>query len=90
MTRICKHGYVAGKVQGVWFRGFTQDQALTMGLTGWARNLPDGRVEILLCGDATAVEAVIATLHEGPPMAEVREISFEETVAQAPKGFEIS
>lgn len=62
---------VRGKVQGVWFRASTRDVAVRLGLAGHARNLPDGRVEVLVNGDAGAIDQVQAWLHEGPPMARV-------------------
>lgn len=83
------HGYISGKVQGVSFRAFTQEQALAAGLTGWARNLPDGRVEVLLQGESAALVRVARALHEGPPHAEVREVSMESIPLQTFDGFTI-
>ena len=71
MTTICMHGFVSGRVQGVWYRGFVKNQALAHRLTGWAKNLDDGRVEILLCGEQAAVEAVVESLSTGSPMSRV-------------------
>ncbi len=71
MSAICMHGFVAGRVQGVWYRGFVKEQALAHQLTGWAKNLADGRVEVLLCGEQPAVEAVVDSLRSGPPMSRV-------------------
>ena len=65
---------VSGKVQGVWFRGSARDQAVALGLRGFARNLPDGRVEVLAIGDADAVEQLAQWLHYGPPQARVDEL----------------
>ena len=62
---------VQGKVQGVWFRASTRDVAVRLGLAGHARNLPDGRVEVLVAGDAGAIDQLQAWLQEGPPMARV-------------------
>lgn len=56
MTRQCRHAYVSGKVQGVYFRQATQEQADALDLDGWVRNLADGRVEVLFEGEAEAVE----------------------------------
>jgi len=58
MAKICVHSFVSGKVQGVWFRQSTKEQALKQDVTGWAKNLSDGRVEVLLCGDVDAVGKV--------------------------------
>jgi acylphosphatase len=63
--------FVSGKVQGVCFRAYTRDEALRLGLRGYARNLDDGRVEVVACGDAQAVEALADWLQHGPPMARV-------------------
>jgi acylphosphatase len=72
------HCFVSGKVQGVWFRASTQDKAKELGLTGWARNLPDGRVEVLAFGEKEMLTALYEWLHEGPPMAKVTEVTYEE------------
>jgi acylphosphatase len=58
-------------VQGVYFRAATREQALRLGLTGHARNLPDGRVEVVACGDPEALESLRAWLWSGPPQARV-------------------
>lgn len=75
MNRIALRGYVSGRVQGVSFRAFVVAQALQHELTGWTRNVADGRVEVLLCGDETSVDAVVAALHRGPPHAHVTEVA---------------
>ena len=62
---------VSGRVQGVWFRGNTQKVANRLGVTGHARNLEDGRVEVLACGEAEAVDQLVAWLHRGPALARV-------------------
>jgi acylphosphatase len=62
---------VSGRVQGVGFRYFTQDTALREGVTGWVRNLPDGRVEALVEGDVEAVTRVERALRRGPRGARV-------------------
>jgi acylphosphatase len=63
--------FVSGRVQGVWFRGWTVETAAGRGLRGWVRNRRDGRVEALLIGPPEAVEAVIRACHAGPPAARV-------------------
>lgn len=65
---------VGGKVQGVFFRASTREQALKLGLRGHARNLPDGRVEVLAEGDAIALDALERWLQVGPPLARVETI----------------
>lgn len=62
---------VRGKVQGVWFRASTREQAARLGLDGHARNLGDGSVEVIAIGDAEALDALERWLHVGPPLARV-------------------
>ena len=78
-TRV--HLFVSGRVQGVFFRVDTQREARSLGLVGWVRNLPDGRVEIVAQGDADAVRALVEWSYLGPVRAEVAsvDISWEET-----------
>ena len=63
--------HVSGKVQGVWFRAGTREQAVALGLRGYARNLPDGRVEVLAVGEGEAIERLAHWLQRGTPMARV-------------------
>jgi acylphosphatase len=65
------HALVAGLVQGVAFRAYTVDEARRLGLKGWVRNLPDGRVESEAEGERSALEALLAFLRRGPPAARV-------------------
>lgn len=65
---------VAGRVQGVWYRGWTCATAQSKGLRGWVRNRRDGTVEALFIGPAAAVEAMVAACHEGPPLARVARV----------------
>lgn len=71
----CLHFTVSGRVQGVWFRQSTKDTALANGLSGWVRNLPDGRVEGVACGDENGVLQLEAWLSIGPELATVAEVS---------------
>ena len=82
-------GYVAGRVQGVFFRLETQKQARTLGLRGWVRNLIDGRVEFLLCGDESAIEAMQAWLARGPKLARVDKLFLEPIEAGEVEDFKI-
>lgn len=65
------HCWVSGRVQGVWFRASTRETAGRLALTGWARNLPDGRVEVVAQGEREPLEALLAWLHQGPSGARV-------------------
>ena len=69
---------VRGRVQGVGFRYATVATARRLGLTGWARNAPDGSVEILAEGDPTAVRELLAWCHQGPPSAQVSSVQHSE------------
>ena len=69
---------VSGRVQGVWFREATRRRAEELGVAGWVRNLPDGRVEAVFEGASAAVEAAVAFVRHGPPLARVDEASVEE------------
>ena len=65
---------IHGRVQGVWFRAWTQENATRRGLRGWVRNRADGTVEALLCGPLTAVDEMIDACHRGPKSARVERI----------------
>jgi acylphosphatase len=73
----CIRCFVSGRVQGVSFRASAAKEAQQLGITGYARNLPDGRVEVLACGDASALERFKAWLHRGPAAAEVSAVACE-------------
>jgi len=79
---------VRGRVQGVWFRGWTVDQARALGLRGWVRNREDGSVEMLVSGDEEAVEEMIALCNRGPSAARVERVDVEESDEEAPGAFE--
>ncbi|HEY3808372.1 MAG TPA: acylphosphatase [Steroidobacteraceae bacterium] len=68
---------VSGRVQGVFYRASAAERARAAGITGHARNLPDGRVEVLACGPDQAVEEFIAWLWIGPAAAKVAEVVAE-------------
>jgi acylphosphatase len=78
---------VHGRVQGVWYRGWTVDQARALGLDGWVRNRRDGNVEILVSGPDAAVAELIRRCHEGPPAARVERVEALENDETPPKGF---
>lgn len=76
MKRV--HMHVAGRVQGVWYRASAAKRAEALGLTGWVRNLPDGRVELVAEGDAAAVDALLSWCRRGPPLARVTQLEVRE------------
>ncbi len=76
---LCRHYHVQGRVQGVFFRASTQEKAIECGVTGWVRNLSDGSVEALACGEEQQLATLEAWLRQGPPMASVSQLQIEET-----------
>jgi acylphosphatase len=71
MKKRRAHVWIRGRVHGVFFRAFTRDAALSAGVTGWVRNLPDGRVEAVFEGNEENVQNVVNWCHEGSPMSRV-------------------
>jgi acylphosphatase len=65
---------ISGRVQGVWYRGWTVDEARARGLDGWVRNRRDGSVEAVFQGPAEAVAEMVAACRQGPPMARVEAV----------------
>ena len=74
---IARRCLVAGRVQGVFYRASTRQRAQELGVTGYARNLADGRVEVLACGEAAAVQALCDWLWRGPPASHVTSVQVE-------------
>lgn len=87
MAERAVHVFVEGRVQGVWYRGWTQREADALGLNGWVRNLRDGRVEAVFAGDADAVEDIVARCYDGPPLASVTAVKVTETAPPEKSGF---
>ena len=83
----CRKFFVRGRVQGVWYRASTRQQAERLGLAGHALNLPDGRVEVLACGDAASVNALETWLWQGPELASVEDVRSEPFSGVPPSGF---
>jgi acylphosphatase len=84
MGQVCSvKGFVTGRVQGVGFRYFVMRHAQARNLSGYVRNLDDGRVEFFLHGDVNSVATVTENIRVGPPHAKVDDLEFEET-NQAP------
>ena len=80
----CVHCIGSGRVQGVFYRAWTQEQALRTGLSGWVKNLPDGRVELKACGLEQQLKQLQDWLWQGPPKSQVNEVVCE--VVEAGEG----
>jgi acylphosphatase len=78
-----------GRVQGVFYRAFTRDQAVNLGLNGWVRNMPDGRVEAVFEGREELIEQVIIACKKGPPGAHVANVNVIREPVAGDRGFEI-
>lgn len=74
MAKLRVHLVIEGRVQGVWFRDSTRRQAQSLGVSGWVRNLPDGRVEVLAEGETDRVERFVDWCHKGPKAAHVTRV----------------
>jgi acylphosphatase len=83
---ICRRSFVSGRVQGVFYRATCVRKAETLGLRGYARNLADGRVEVLACGESADVERFTAWLWEGSPGSKVTGVETADAdAAEAPR-----
>lgn len=78
MEELAKRFFVSGRVQGVGFRYFAEQQAGKLGVNGYVRNLSDGRVEVYAVGDARQMEALRAVLRRGPRMSQVHRVDEED------------
>lgn len=83
----CRVFRVVGRVQGVWFRESTRQQAEPLGICGHAINCPDGSVEVLACGAPEALDALAGWLHSGPPMARVTSVTATPFTGDCPERF---
>ncbi len=81
------HCFVTGRVQAVWFRQSTREQANVYGLTGWVRNLRDGRVEVMAFGDEEQLDCLKQWLKSGSAMAQVLDVDSETVSFQEFEGF---
>ncbi len=88
MTDKAARVMIRGRVQGVWYRGWTVDQATSRGLRGWVRNRRDGAVEALFVGPADKIEAMIEACRSGPPAARVDAIERFPADGSGAQGFE--
>jgi acylphosphatase len=78
---------IRGRVQGVWYRGWTVDEAERRGLRGWVRNRRDGSVEAVLCGPAAIIDDMIEAFWEGPPAARVESVDRSQAAPFTGRGF---
>jgi acylphosphatase len=89
MAKACCHLLISGRVQGVCFRVYSQKAAVLLGLTGWVRNLQDGRVELLACGEGKILNRFIVWLADGVVEARVDDILKKTLEIQDFENFEI-
>jgi acylphosphatase len=84
---IARNARIEGKVQGVFFRAWTVEQATAFGVRGWVRNHRDGSVEVFAVGEEGAVEGFVAKLHEGSPPSKVARVVVSEAKVEPVEGF---
>lgn len=78
---------IEGRVQGVWYRGWTVDEATRRGLSGWVRNRRDGSVEAVFAGNDARVDDMIVACWDGPPAAQVGDVVVQDEVESVSQGF---
>jgi len=83
------HVFVSGMVQGVFYRSWTEDTARQLGLSGWVRNLPDGRVEAVFEGQKSRVDRMVELCRKGPPHAKVDKVEARKERVSGFAGFEV-
>ncbi len=84
-----RHVRITGRVQGVFFRAWTAEQARALGVSGWVRNCPDGSVEAQLAGEPEAVGRLIKRMQRGPPGAKVEHLVTHEAPPETGGRFEV-
>lgn len=80
---------IKGRVQGVWFRAWTKQEAESLGLDGWVRNRADGRVEAVFAGPPAAVDAMVEACRRGPSAARVGHVEVRDETEFVPPGFQL-
>jgi acylphosphatase len=85
--QVCRRSFVSGRVQGVFYRKTAVRRARELGLRGFARNLADGRVEVLACGEDAAVAALVAWLWEGSSASKVTAVATNDEALEAAQNF---
>lgn len=83
------HVYISGNVQGIGFRQFIKHKAQELNIKGWVKNLPDGRVEVMLAGDQANIKKMLEFCRKGPFLAEVKRLKTEELPDQKFESFDI-
>jgi acylphosphatase len=86
---VRRRAIVHGLVQGVWFRASVRERARALGVHGWARNRPDGAVEVALEGESDAVQEILRYLRTGPPNARVDSVEVGEERPEGLSGFSV-
>ena len=86
---IARRVRVSGRVQGVFFRAWTRDEARSLGVCGWVRNCADGSVEAHLEGDERSVTELIRRMRHGPPHAKVTDLKVSDAATESCPGFEL-
>ena len=89
MPVVARHVSITGQVQGVFFRAWMQEQAAELGVTGWVRNCPDGRVDSHVEGEKAAVQQIVERLHRGPSAARVEDVHVWDVAVCDFDGFEV-
>lgn len=89
MAKSARHGLISGRVQGVYYRESTRKEAQRLGVTGWVRNLADGRVECHLEGSIEALAQLELWLWQGPAAAEVTGVELEEVACTGLTDFQV-
>ena len=83
------HAVIEGRVQGVFFRARTAEEAGKLALSGWVRNRPDGSVESEIEGEETELALMMKWLHNGPPMSTVNNVTIKELECKKESGFKV-
>ncbi len=89
MARVARHVRVTGRVQGVFFRAWTRDEARSIGVCGWVRNCDDGAVEAHIEGEEDLVDELIKRMRDGPPQARVFDMTIDEATDESATRFEV-
>jgi acylphosphatase len=87
--KVARKVRVFGRVQGVFFRQWTVNQARALGVSGWVRNCADGTVEAHVTGDEEAVARMVAAMHHGPSQAQVEDVMVEPAEPDEVSGFSV-